>query len=98
MLGDSFPYPAWRLDEYATEAQRALDVGIPESLPHGCSLQPAANYWLPFVSANGTSYAGGPKSCAGAPPEMSQNGSTEANIPGNTTYAVATKTLIETVT
>jgi hypothetical protein len=88
VLGDSFPYPAWRLDEYATAAQRALDVGIPKSLPRGCALQPAANYWLPFVSVSGTTYAGGPKSCAGAPPEMSQNGSTEANIPGNTTYAV----------
>jgi hypothetical protein len=87
-VGDQSTFPAWRLDEYATAAQRALDVGIPDPLPAACALQPGANYWLPFVSATGQAYAGGPSSCAGAPPEMSQNGSTEANIPGNTTYAV----------
>jgi len=76
------PFPAWRLDRYATAAgQRDLHVHQPTPLPSGCFVFGGLpNYWLHYVSPSGTNYPIGPPGgtvanplppCAGMPNEMS---------------------------
>jgi len=79
-------FPPWRLDRYATATQRSAVVGLPTSLPTGCNDDALAEYWVPFLAANGTTYNGGPNGCGGTAPESSNVGG--LNLPSNETYAV----------
>jgi hypothetical protein len=80
-------FPAWRVDRYATPAQRTHNPGTPTPRPTQCFSEPPTERWLPFLAADGKSYPGGPLGCAGLPPEASKLDSTTA-LPSNTTYAV----------
>ena len=88
--GTSDPFPAWRLDRYATAAgQRNAVVNEPSSLPSLCAEETVfavAQYWLPFVSAGGETYPVGPGSCAATPNEVNLSG-TVGDLPANETYA-----------
>jgi hypothetical protein len=65
------PFPPYRLDRYATKADRAKMVGRPRSLPIACEFSVGAptQRWLSFVAADGHVYRQGPNGCAGQPPE-----------------------------
>jgi hypothetical protein len=82
------PFPAWRLDRYATAEQRKAVVGEPAPLPEAC--HPAAvRTWIPFHGGNGSTYNGGPGvdgGCAGLAPEASGAASALA-LPSNETFA-----------
>ena len=79
------PFPPLRLDRFADPSQRQLKVGVPSPLPASCAGNDAGlQYWLHFVGADGVDYGGGPKGCAGMPPEA-VNVSTSFQ-PSNTTY------------
>jgi hypothetical protein len=88
----SDPDPPWRLDEYASSANTQAIVGAPSPLPTSCTGPsdpysgdiPGAQYWLPWVGADGTTYDGGDDGCAGSPPEA---GITAA-LPSNETFGV----------
>jgi hypothetical protein len=80
-------FPAWRVDRYATAAERTHNPGTPNPRPAQCFSEPPTERWLPFLAADGKSYPGGPLGCAGQPPEASKLDSTTA-LPSNTTYAV----------
>jgi hypothetical protein len=80
-------FPAWRVDRYATAAQRTHNPGTPNPRPSQCFSEPPTERWLPFVAADRKVYSGGPLGCAGIPPEASKLDSTTA-LPSNTTYAV----------
>jgi hypothetical protein len=82
-------YPSWRLDQYGTKAQRAAVVGAPKKRPAACFGAAPAEYWVPFDSANGTTYAGGPDGCAGTAPEAV--GDSNQSLPSNETFG-ATQT------
>jgi hypothetical protein len=85
-LGDV--YPPYRLDEYASAADRAQIVGEPSPLPTTCKYDENARtqYWVPFVAADGTVYQGGNGGCAGEPPEADEEGTSA--LPSNETYGV----------
>ena len=85
---DSFntPFPPWRIDRYATPAQRQAVVGAPATRPAACSVPSPSEYWLPFKSVDGTVYAGGSGGCAGMAPEAANVGG--LSLPSNTTYGV----------
>jgi hypothetical protein len=81
-------YPPYRLDEYATNADRAQIAGAPASLPATCKYDEGAKtqHWVPFVAADGTVFPGGNAGCAGEPPEADNTGSSA--LPSNETYGV----------
>jgi hypothetical protein len=82
-------FPSYRLDRYATAADRADDVGEPNPLPKACASvadSASAQRWVPFVAANRTVYNYGPQGCGTLPPEASLG--TAATQPSNTTYGV----------
>lgn len=80
-------FPPWRVDRYATPADRHRVVGVPTPLPSGCFLSGYPEHWLHFRGVTGTDYAGGPVGgCAGIAPEQTTGGSTTTSLPGNTTY------------
>ncbi len=81
----SFPFPSWRVDRYATAADRAQYVGAPDPRPAFCGLAPSggAEYFLHWKTVD-TTYYGGTFGCAGIPPEASI--STTNGLPGNDTY------------
>jgi hypothetical protein len=89
--GAADAFPPYRLDEYASAADRAQNVGVPSPLPAACAAftqQAAAQHWVPFIAADGTVYPFGPGNppCAAVPPEATNaSSSTE---PSNTTYGV----------
>ena len=64
-------FPAYRLDRYATAADREQKVGAPATAPASCSQGAGAERWVPFDAADGTTYYGGPLGCAGLAPEQS---------------------------
>ncbi|MEO9239047.1 MAG: hypothetical protein ABI418_13270, partial [Jatrophihabitantaceae bacterium] len=64
-------FPAYRLDRYAAAADRVLTAGAPNPLPASCDGVGDAQRWVPFDSADGTTYYGGPRGCAGLAPEQS---------------------------
>lgn len=65
-------FPAYRLDRYASPDDRTVTVGAPDPLPAKCdSNGVGAQHWVPFVSADGTSYYGGALGCAGLAPDQS---------------------------
>ena len=80
-------FPAWRVDRYAESADRTFHVNDPSPLPTGCDAYPTyAQYRVPFVSAQGTTYYPDGASCTKGPPEglVVDN----ASQPGNTTYGI----------
>jgi hypothetical protein len=80
-------FPPYRLDRYATKADRAQVVGAPSTLPAACKYLPApTQHWLPFVAADGHVYDGGPAGCAGQPPESQSIGGSA--LPSNETFGV----------
>jgi hypothetical protein len=84
------PFPPYRLDQYATKAQRAQVYGAPKKLPKACAYLPApTQHWVPFVAANGHVYRGGPAGCAGQPPESQSVGGSA--LPSNETFGVTGK-------
>ena len=85
-LSDS--YPPYRLDEYATTADRGPVVGAPSPLPKSCQYFESApvQYWVPFDAANGVVYNGGNGGCAGQPPEADDVGGSA--LPSNETFGV----------
>ncbi len=86
---DSFDteFPPYRLDQYASAADRAQVVGAPTPLPASCEYLPApTQHWVPFIDARGHVYYGGPAGCAGQPPESQDvEGS---GFPSNETFGV----------
>ncbi len=85
-------FPVWRLDRYASVADRGAYPGQPNPLVSSCysgaASPPPAARWIPFVAADGTvynpGYDGG--TCPPLAPEASNNENSGA--PGNTTYGV----------
>jgi hypothetical protein len=82
-------YPSWRLDQYGSKAQRAAVVDGPKKRPADCFGTAPAEYWVPFVAADGTTYDGGPAGCAGTAPEAV--GDNNQSLPSNETFG-ATQT------
>jgi hypothetical protein len=82
--GSSFP--SYRMDRYATTADRASAVNQPDPLPAACPDVPVP-HWIPFHAADGTVYPGGNLGCAGLAPEAAN--SADSLQPGNTTYGVS---------
>jgi hypothetical protein len=90
-----FNFPEYRVDRYASVADRAPIVGAPAPLPPACaSASSGVQHWVPFVAADGTVYAGGPvtaiggnlpQACGGIPPEAVNVD--ESLQPSDTTYA-----------
>ena len=77
---DNGPFPSYRLDRYATPADRQMQVG-PVNV--ACS-SAAVQHTIPFIDVTGKVYPG----CTSRPPEMT--GSSTQDRPGNTTYGVTT--------
>ncbi len=85
MLSVNSPFPPFRVDRYASSLDRQFRVGIPDPVPAACvGTSSGTDHWVPFVTANGTVYPGGPNGCGGMAPEASVE---QAQIPENTTYA-----------
>jgi hypothetical protein len=85
-------FPPYRLDRYATTAERGPSFGVPAKLPSACAQYESgvlAQYWVPFKAAGGQVYDFGPAGCAGLPPEAA-NAENELQ-PGNTTYGQSDK-------
>jgi hypothetical protein len=83
-----FAFPPYRLDYYASAADRGAAVGVPARPPAACDRYlTGTQYWVPFIAASGQVYDFGPQGCAGLPPEA-QN-IENALAPGNTTYGVS---------
>jgi len=81
-------FPPFRLDLYASAADRAAQVGVPASYPSACdSYITGTQYWVPFIAASGHVYDYGPNGCAGLPPEAELASNYEN--PSNTTYGVS---------
>lgn len=78
-------FPPWRVDRYAAATDRTASAAAPSPRPLACSV-PTAEYWVPFVAANGTKYYGGSNGCAGLAPEAANAGGLA--LPSNTTYGV----------
>jgi hypothetical protein len=86
---DSFQtdFPPYRLDQFATPADRAQVVGAPSPLPAACKFLPApTQHWEPFLAQDGQIYYGGPAGCAGQPPESQDVGGSA--LPSNETFGV----------
>ena len=83
------PFPAWRLDRYATTAQRGAVYGAPSKRPGPSVCNPVApaEYWVPFTAASGTVYPGGPLGCAGMAPEAN-DAAGQLDLPSNETFGV----------
>ena len=80
-------FPPYRLDRYATKADRAQVAGAPAKLPTACNFLPApTQHWVPFVAADGHVYNDGPAGCAGQPPESQSVGGSA--LPSNETFGV----------
>ena len=81
-------YPAFRMDRYATAADRDYNVDQPPNLPATCTnAGDVVTHWVPYIGANGVSYPGGYQGCAGIAPDESLT--SEATSPGSTTYGSA---------
>jgi hypothetical protein len=82
-------FPPWRLDEYASKAQRRAIVDAPKTRPAACFGAAPEEYWVPFIAASGKVYPGGSNGCAGTAPEAV--GDSTQSLPSNETYG-ATQT------
>jgi hypothetical protein len=85
-------FPIWRLDRYASVADRGPYPGQPNPLDTSCysdsASRPPAARWVPFVAADGSVYNAGYDSgtCPSLAPEATNTENSGA--PGNTTYGV----------
>lgn len=85
----SFLWPPYRMDRFASPSDRNQLVGVPTPIPPACKNVAGSQHWIPFLSSNGTSYGGGlldPETgnpCAGSAPEA---GAGSQTAPSNTTY------------
>jgi hypothetical protein len=80
-------FPPYRVDQYATVADRAPRVGVPNPLPSACNAAGASSgvqHWVPFVAASRQTFGYGLNGCAGLPPEATI---TDGSLPSNTAYA-----------
>jgi hypothetical protein len=85
----AFNFPPYRLDRYASAADRGLVAGRPTPLPRGCTQFTAgAQHWVPFIDATGTVFDFGPQGCAGLPPDAITD-QVNPLQPSNTTYGVS---------
>jgi hypothetical protein len=83
-----FPFPPYRLDLYASAADREASVGLPSKVPAACaSFVTGTQHWVPFIAAGGHAYDFGEQGCAGMPPEAQNVENPLA--PGSTTYAAS---------
>ncbi len=80
------PFAPWRVDRYATAADREAIVGAPSPRPTDCFPGAYTEHWVPFLAANGTVYPGGANGCGGTAPESAAVGG--SNMPNNTTYGI----------
>jgi hypothetical protein len=81
-----FIFPPYRVDRYAAPTDRTLSPGQPTPIPTACQdfIVGGATHWVPFASASGKAYPGGPGGgCAGIAPEAVF---IEGSVPSNTTY------------
>jgi hypothetical protein len=83
-FGNSFP--EWRLDRFATPADRTQFAGQPDPRPTACLGGDDAERWVPFVAETGTVFNGGSQGCAGMAPESANVGG--GALPSNTTYGI----------
>jgi hypothetical protein len=84
----TFNFPPYRIDQYASVADRGLSVGVPAKLSKACVAAGAGageHHWVPFDAVNGHVFGYGSNGCAGLPPEATF---TDATQPSNTTYGV----------
>jgi hypothetical protein len=88
----AFLFPPYRIDRYASPADRQQVVGVPNPIPPACApLVSGAQHWVPFIGSNGTVFGGGlldqatSLPCAGSAPEA---GGGTTTSPSNTTYGV----------
>ena len=87
-VDNAFNFPPYRLDLYASVADRSLLADVPSSPPKACDqFEGGAQHWVPFDAANGHVYEIGPQGCAGLPPEAANDVSIQQ--PSNTTYGVS---------
>jgi hypothetical protein len=87
---DSFQtdFPPYRLDQFASVADRSQVVGAPSPLPVACNYLPApTQHWVPFLAGDGHEYYGGPAGCAGEPPEA-EDVDNQSSFPSNETFGV----------
>jgi len=83
-----FDFPPFRLDRYASTADRGPDAGVPTPVPANCSRYTGIQHWVPFIAASGQVFDFGPQGCAGLPPDaITSQGSVYQ--PSNTTYGVS---------
>jgi len=86
-VDDSPDFPPYRLDLYASAANRGADVGVPNPLPKACKqFAGGTQYWVPFIDASRHVFHFGPQGCAGLPPGSSLLANPLS--PSNTTYGV----------
>ena len=79
-------FPSWRMDQYASIADRSQVTGAPSPSPTSCANLPApTQHWIPFLSVTGATYWGGPSGCGGQAPESDNVG--HGALPSNETYA-----------
>ncbi len=82
--------PPYRLDEYASSAERAAIAGAPSPLPAACQangLEAApVQRWVPFDAVSGQVYDGGNAGCGGEAPESQDVGG--SGLPSNETFGV----------
>jgi len=84
-------YPPYRLDEYATAADRKQVAGAPSTVPAACKyLLAPTQHWVPFISAAGHVYDGGTSGCGGMAPESNTAGGSA--LPSNETFGVTDST------
>jgi hypothetical protein len=87
-VDNAFQFPPFRVDRFATPANRVATVGQPATLPAACgSAGGGFAHWVHFVATDGKDYPGGPFGCAGIPPEAVQVQG--AFQPSNTTYGIS---------
>ncbi|MCW2498180.1 hypothetical protein [Jatrophihabitans sp.] len=79
-------FPPYRIDSYASAADRDAFVNQPDPIPSGCPTDYLAAHWVPFTAADKKVYLGGSGGCAGVAPEATDVGG--AGLPSNTTYGI----------
>ena len=84
----TYQWPSYRLDRYASAADRGAIVA-PSPYPAGCPItaQAPVEHWVPFVASSGQVYQGGLNGCGGMAPEAANFAT--STVPGNTTYGVS---------
>ncbi len=86
IANSNIAFGPWRVDEYASDAQRGTAVGSPSPAPSTCPSIDDSR-WVPFVAADGTVYPYGSNGCGGLPPEDFQVDTGNSAVPPNTTFA-----------